>query len=555
MNKKTVFFITKIIFIVVTILAQDQVVLKMDFQIDARYLNLPVKNEQQTQRVCLTVAGKIIREFDLQLAESKPDFWVFIDLQDHKGSIAKIQLETPSKGLDLIYLSDAFAGADSLYQESLRPQFHFTSQRGWNNDPNGLVWHNGEYHLYYQHNPFGWSWGNMHWGHAVSPDLIHWKELPTALKPPTYQDMAFSGSAVVDKQNTSGFSKDGIVPLVAAFTSTGRGECISYSLDNGRTFTEYENNPVLKHVGRDPKVFWYEPGEHWVMVVYDEKKKVYEDVQYDERTLQIYTSSDFKKWEYQSENRDFFECPELFELEVDGDPKNTKWIMYGGNGQYLIGGFDGKVFIPETPRYELHHGNFYASQTYNNTPDGRRIQIGWGSGIESRGMPFNQLMLFPTELTLSSCDDGLRMLPKPIREIELLHKKKHEWRNVLLSKDNEFSTGIKQDILHIVAEFEILDNFVFGLVINGFEIKYDAQNYQLNKIFMRPIDNQIKLEILVDRTCIEIFGNDGRVYIPKAHVATEDQLDIKTLIDTPGWQGQKRSLLKHLVVYELESIW
>ena len=237
-------------------------------------------------------------------------------------TLAVDRLREGSQGLAAVHQADTIAGSEDLYRERLRPQFHFSSRRGWLNDPNGLVYHKGEYHLFYQHNPYGWAWGNMHWGHAVSTDLVHWQELPIAIYPHRFGDWAFSGSAVVDRQNTAGFKKGDEDVLVAAYTSTGRGECIVYSHDRGRTFTEYDGNPVVKHSGRDPKILWHAPGKHWVMAVYDEAD--------DKRGIAFYTSPDLKKWEQQSKIDGYFECPDIFELPVDGDRSRRKWVLVRG---------------------------------------------------------------------------------------------------------------------------------------------------------------------------------------------------------------------------------
>ena len=241
--------------------------------IEKRFLNLPVKNHAPKHRVKLLVDGQIAREFEIELADREPDFWVFLDLAPFQGKHAVIQVDglgADSTALSAIEQADQIKGAEDLYHEALRPQFHFSSQRGWNNDPNGLVFYQGEYHLYYQHNPYGWDWGNMHWGHAISTDLVHWQELPIALYPHQFGDWAFSGSAVVDRDNTGGFKTGREAPLVAAYTSTGRGECIVFSNDRGRTWTEFNGNPVVKHEGRDPRLLWHRPTKRWVMAVYDE---------------------------------------------------------------------------------------------------------------------------------------------------------------------------------------------------------------------------------------------------------------------------------------------
>ena len=281
--------------------------------LDKRFLNLPVRHRAPKQRVKLLVEGQVAREFEIELALGEPDFWVFLDLAPFQGKRALLQadaLPADSAALSAIELSDQIKGAENLYHEALRPQFHFSSRRGWNNDPNGLVYYQGEYHLFYQHNPYGWDWGSMHWGHAVSPDMVHWQELPIALYPRQFGDWVFSGSAVVDRANTAGFQTGKEAPLVAAFTSTGRGECIVFSNDRGRTWTEFSGNPVVRHQGRDPRLLWHRPTKRWVMAVYDELDG--------KRWIAFYTSPDLKQWKFESRIEGFYECPDLFELPVNG---------------------------------------------------------------------------------------------------------------------------------------------------------------------------------------------------------------------------------------------
>ena len=247
--------------------------LRDEFTIASRYLHLPVKTGAPMRRMKFIVGKDIVREFDIELDLSKdPQVWAFADVEAFKGKklIVEVMLPGDENRSPAFAESDDVPEGEKVYREKHRPLFHYTSRFGWLNDPNGLVYHDKEWHLFYQHNPFGVNWGNMHWGHAVSPDLVRWKELGIGLYPKKYGDMAFSGSAVVDKGNTSSWGTKEKPPLVLAFTSTARGECIAYSNDSGRTWTEYDKNPVLKHVGRDPKLVWYEKGNHWVMAVYDE---------------------------------------------------------------------------------------------------------------------------------------------------------------------------------------------------------------------------------------------------------------------------------------------
>ncbi|MBE0536965.1 MAG: glycoside hydrolase family 32 protein [Phycisphaerae bacterium] len=521
-----------------------------EIRLDKRYLNLPVKTGAAKRRMSLIIDGRTVREFEIELADGEPDFWCFVDVAGFAGRQATIKINAvgrDSKGLANIVCDDKIIGAEDLYREKHRQQFHFSSRRGWLNDSNGLVYYKGEYHLYYQHNPYGWAWGNMHWGHAVSTDLVHWKELPIAIYPHTFGDWAFSGSAVVDTENTAGFKTGDEDVIVAAYTSTGRGECIAFSNDRGRTFAEYEGNPVVKHRGRDPKVFWYAPGNHWVMAVYHETDG--------KQTIAFHTSPDLKHWQYQSLIDGFYECPEIFELPVDGNGAKKRWVLYAADGAYMIGSFDGKTFTPDGGKICFNYGNcFYASQTFNDMPesDGRRIQVAWGR-IATPGMPFNQCMLFPTELTLCTTDEGIRMFAAPAKEIATLHKLERRWENRTIKPGENILADLRGKLFHIVAEFEPGDATQVGFNIRGTSIIFDAETHSLicldKKAPLRAVNGKIRLELLVDRNSIEIFANDGRIYMPMGIVLPEENKTIELL--TMG----DDTLVRSLAVYELNSAW
>lgn len=394
-----------------TAIQADDITLK----ITKRYLNLPVSHQVDRKKMAFTIDGKQEREFVIRLASGTPDYWVFCDMASLQGK--EITISYDGEGLARIFQDDKIAGHDSIYHEKARPQLHYTPRRGWNNDPNGLVWHDGEYHLFYQHNPYEKEWENMHWGHAVSHDLLHWKELDEALYP-DHNGTAFSGSAVIDYDNTSGFGTKDNPAMVALYTGAGtkQVQCVAYSLDKGRTWSKYEKNPVIdsgekwKTVDtRDPKVFWYKPNGEWVMVLNERDGH------------SIYTSPDLKEWTYQSHVTGFWECPELFELPIDGNPNHTKWVMYGASGTYMLGTFNGKKFTPEAGKYYNCTGSIYAAQTFTNIPesDGRRIQIGWDR-VDHPGLPINGCMTLPTELTLRTTKEGVRMFCNPIKELESL---------------------------------------------------------------------------------------------------------------------------------------
>jgi len=529
---------------------RDMLDQRKEITVAGKYLHLPVTNGAAKRRMKLVVDGRVVREFEIELADAAPDWWAFLDLTPFAGKKATLQadnLPRYSHGLAQIGQGDEIREAGSLYQEKHRPQFHFSSQRGWNNDSNGLVFYRGEYHLYYQHNPYGVQWGNMHWGHAVSDDLVHWEELPIALYPREFGDWCFSGSAVVDGNNTGGFKTGADSPIVVAYTSTGRGECIAYSNDRGRTFAEFEGNPVVRHAGRDPKVIWYGPGRHWVMAVYDETDG--------QRMIAFHTSTDLKKWEYQSRIDGFYECPELFELAVDGDRRNRKWVLHAADGDYRIGSFDGRAFTAESDKQRFSYGNcFYASQTYNNLParDGRRVQIAWGR-VEMPGMPFNQMMLFPVELTLRTTAEGVRMFARPVREIERLHERSRTWKDLTVPVGITPLPGVEGELFHVRAVFRPGGAGKVGLVVRGTEVVYNASEQQLSCLdktaALSPVDGVVRLELLVDRTSIEVFGNDGRVYMPMGVIPPDNNQSLRIL--TEGGSAK----FDALEIHHVRSVW
>jgi fructan beta-fructosidase len=515
----------------------------------SRYLHLPVRQDAPTRRLRVISDMRIVREFDIKLAGSQPQFEVFLDLQPFQGQtlVLETQLPTESKALELIKLAADVPDTGRLCREARRPQFHFTSRRGWLNDPNGLLWFVGEYHLFYQHNPYGWEWGNMHWGHAVSRDLVHWTELPIALYPKQYGDWCFSGSGVVDRHNTSGFGSAGAPPLVAAFTSTGRGECIIFSNDRGRTWGEYEGNPVVRHVGRDPRLLWHEPTKRWVMAVYDETGGA--------RSIVFHSSPDLKEWSYESRIDGFFECPELVELPVQGNAGRRLWVLYAADGEYRLGTFDGHRFTPETGKIRLWHGNFYASQTFSDTPDGRRIQIGWGNGIAFPSSPFNQQMTLPCELTLRTTTEGVRLFARPVAELASLRGKEHAFDDLTVERGEQALAGPVGNLLEINAQAEVGDQGAFTFNVRGTPVGYDVVKRVLScgdvSAPLARHGSTIRLRILLDRGSIEVFGNDGRVAISRAVAAENQKPGLSVAVSAASPPVKFRSIR----VYELGSAW
>jgi fructan beta-fructosidase len=318
--------------------------------IQHRYLYLPVRDGAPKRLVRLLLHGKPAMGFEVEWAEGQPDYWAFCDLASYRGQTLAIELDGSEVSPEAITVGDAVPDAEGLYREPYRPQFHFSSRRGWNNDPNGLMYYRGEYHLFYQHNPYGWKWGNMHWGHAISRDLVHWQELGDALYPDALGTM-FSGSGVVDWGNTAGLQTGEEKTLVCIYTAAGdtsalsKGQpftqCIAASNDRGRSWRKYEGDPVLGHIvahNRDPKVIWHAPTGRWIMALY-----------LDKNDYALFASPDLKGWTRICDVAlpGCSECPDLFELPVDGEAANTRWVFWGANGTYRLGAFDGRGFVPE----------------------------------------------------------------------------------------------------------------------------------------------------------------------------------------------------------------
>lgn len=544
------------------------------------YFHFPVGMDAPSRLVKLQRDGQSIREFEIQFATGEPDFWVYLETHEFRGETLTLVAEQRRyENSDLLQLVSAGSepkNFDTYYKEKLRPQFHYSSPRGWNNDPNGMVYYDGEYHLFYQRNPFGWDWGNMTWGHAVSTDMLHWKNLPDALHPDASGTM-FSGTAIVDKDNVAGFKTGDEDPVILFYTSAGGTnpwskdvpytQSIAYSNDRGRTFTKYAGNPIIEFIvkgNRDPKVFWHEPTQQWSMVLF-----LVED------ELAFFTSDNLKDWTEHSRINGFFECPELFELPVDGDSDNMKWVLHGAAGDYMIGDFDGKSFKPETEIIKYSHAPyFYASQTFNNVPeeDGRRIQIGWARYVNTPGMPFNQMMNFPVALSLRTTSDGIRMCPMPIREIENLYESETTFGKDSIKPGDNPLNGFKGELFDIDADIEVLGAGRVGLRIRDFEIAYDTNATLLTctraetgtpareidkdqpdgkaSAKLEPNDGRIQLRILVDTTSIEIYANNGEVFMPMGAVS-EDGQEKRLELFVEGGTAKVRSL----AIRELESVW
>lgn len=470
-----------------------------------RYLLLPIQEEKQQAQVLLDTGHDTDTWMDVRLARNGVDYYVPFALGEGNTATVKILgLAQDALALNLLKLSDTFNTANTDYY---RPSYHFTPAYGWMNDPNGMVYKDGEYHLYYQYNPYGSKWGNMHWGHAVSRDLIHWQHLDPAIARDTLGHI-FSGSSVVDIHNTAGYGKNAIIALyTSASDKNGQIQCMAYSTDNGRTFTKYENNPVLTPFDglrdfRDPKVFWYEKGKCWYMIVSADKE------------TRFYKSKNLKKWEYVSafgngmgQQPCQYECPDFFQLPVNGDPNNMKWVMimninpgclFGGSAtEYFVGDFDGKNFTcadAHEAKWMDYGKDHYATVTFSNTGN-RVLAMTWMSNWQYADLtPFKQnrgANGLPRELKLFELDNKYYIQEGVAPEVMALRKETKELGNLTIEKEKDLA-GIASGMN---GAFEIeADVTADANGIAGIEIYNNKQERTLVYIDMK------NRRIVTDRT-------------------------------------------------------
>ncbi|UJF33904.1 glycoside hydrolase family 32 protein [Paenibacillus hexagrammi] len=459
-----------------------------------------------------------------------------------------------------------------------RPKFHFTPLSNWMNDPNGLVYFEGEYHLFYQYHPYGMTWGPMHWGHAVSKDLVSWEHLPIALEPDEHGQI-FSGSAVVDWHDTTGFF-GGKAGLVAIFTHHDQDpgservrerQSLAYSEDSGRTWTKYSGNPVLADSRfpdfRDPKVFWHGPTSQWILILASGQ------------TVSIYHSTNLKDWSFASQFGEgegahigVWECPDLFELPVDGDPSRTKWVMLvsignspeyveGSRTQYFVGQFDGTTFKnddePEAVRWLDAGRDNYAGVSWSDIPgqDGRRIYIGWMSNWKYANLTptegWRSAMTLPRTLELASRGDQTILIQKPIAELQRLKEDGYVFENVEVEPGTQLLSTFALSSFQLEVEFELQTASEFGFKLHMSESSETVVGYVPAKqevfvdrsrsgntgfhadfpgrhaVQVLPQHGRIKLNVWVDACSVEVFAGEGEAVITDLLFPQEGQSGIE----------------------------
>ncbi|TWT72880.1 glycoside hydrolase family 32 protein [Allorhodopirellula solitaria] len=463
---------------------------------------------------------------------------------------------------------------DTGYDQARRPQFHFSSRRNWLNDPNGMVYDGEKYHLFFQHNPHATTWGNMTWGHATAPDMMHWTQHDHSLLPYSVdarEGTIFSGTMVTDHNNSLGKQVGETETLAAFFTFATKPkfyQAMAYSTDRGETWTYWnEGRAVVPNQGfdrgeRDPKVFWHEASKQWVMALWVER---------DPGRIRFFTSDNLTDWTFASDlMRDWaFECVDVVFLPVDGDESNTKCVLYDASFDYEIGSFDGEKFTSESGPLKAGGGNFYAAQTFYDQPQGRAVQIGWMRGgpnaAEIYDVPFNQQMSFPCEMTLHGTAEGTRLAYQPIDEIKSLVRQTHRKSDTELAPGDNLIADLEPlDLVDMTIEFDpaTAKSIVFDLP--GVQVVYDAERAtttytgatgkgesEVRTLLpnLQPRSGRVRLRFLIDRISLEAYAFNGDDF---RAVYTSPQTAAKThSIQAIG--GTAR--IHELTINRLESIW
>lgn len=568
-------------------LVSEQSIVSLD--VKENYMLLPVQDDAPEGKIC--IVRNNVQEgtlMNVRLARERVDSYVPFELSAYKGQHISIDIQgVPANALcwKELKMSDSF---DMTNKEKFRPVYHHTPAYGWMNDPNGMFYKDGVYHLYFQYNPYGSVWGNMHWGHSTSTDLMHWKFEGCTIVPDAWGAI-FSGSCVVDHENTAGFGKEAVVAFYTSAKSTPWGDVqsqsMAYSLDNGKTFVKYEGNPILTSSEkdfRDPKVFWYAPGKHWVMILAVGQH------------MEIYSSVNLKEWKKESEfgamqgaHGGVWECPDLVEIPVEGT-REKKWVLicnlnpggpFGGSAaQYFVGSFDGKKFVNESPtqtKWMDWGKDNYATVTWNNAPDGRCIALGWMSNWQyANNVPTRQYRSANTlarDLTLYREGQELYLKSTPSVEVKKARGKKVSIPSFRVSEKHEIVNLFEEK--QGAYEVEILiqnagaSKIAFCLLNDKGEkvsMYYDLNRKQFvmdrsesgtvdfSKDFpavtVAPanVDKELTLRLFVDRSSIEAFGEDGKFVMTNLVFPSQPYVKMCFEADKNGYA------VKTLNVYKLQ---
>ena len=515
----------------------------MKIEIKSKYLIFPVNNFATSKTMCFYKDGKEVYKLNIRLDNVAPDYYAYIDLSRFYGSVLDISV---SPDMEIKFTEADEINIEGLYNEVYRPQIHFTTKNGWINDPNGLIYFNGEYHMFYQHNPCENNWGNMHWGHAVSKDIIHWEERDIALFPDMTGAM-FSGCAIVDEKNLLGLQSGDVKTVLLYYTATEPYmQYVAYSTDGLKSVKKLDKAvvPTIEKFNRDPKVIFCEEWRAYVMALYLEK-----DV------YGLLRSDDLLNWKLvqkiaMSGDR---ECPDLFSITADNGEK--MWVLMGANDRYIVGKMQKNSFVPVQDAASLNYGGTaYAGQSFSNLEDGRCVRIDWDRWNISTPRISGQMSI-PMELSLSKRDDQYYLCANPVKELDCLVKTKEHIDNFELKAD------VKKRIELEGAPYEFkmkckLGNGVIKMTLFGclYTIDLGANSLKYGNGRSVPIaltSDGFELTLIVDKCSAELYLDGGKIY--------SGSVDEKTVCDynLPYLElsSSNDTTLEYLEIYKLGSVW
>lgn len=525
----------------------------MDIHITRRYLKIGIGFEAVSKNLSFYHEGTLVLDLDLRMDMHAPDTYAYLDMARFLDKRLQIRV-MPEIALrfELVDVPDE----TGIYTEKYRPAAHFSAKRGWLNDPNGLFYDEGRYHMFFQHNPVDLHWGNIHWGHAVSSDLVHWEQLPDALFPDTL-GLVFSGSAIIDSKNLTGLGNGEHAPILLFYTAGGGcstlsagkefSQCLAYSTDGGITFVKYGGNPLIPTMtgsNRDPKVVFDPVCGMYYMALYMEKN-----------TYAVFTSANLLDWKKSQEIilSEDSECPDFYPLRL-GKQGTRYWVYSGASDRYLIGTVTNGYFKQIQPAHRLHYGDsHYAAQTFSHVPDtdGRTLRIAWNRApIPASG--FNGAMCFPVEMSLRQIDGNFMLCALPVGEISLLYRKRQVYESIVVETGMAYRCGLEGKAQDLLLEFdEVPDRFDISLL--GYDIHVEAALNRLEcKTGTMPLfarNGRIKLRILTDTNGLEIFADQGQAHFCAAHIA---DYNLDALVLKAGASPLK---ICQLQVASLRSIW
>lgn len=517
----------------------------MEITITKKYMVFPTNTHAQNKLLCFSKEGRSLYEFNIKLDNYAPDFYAYIDVSRFQG--LKLDLSVDPE-MEISYRESDCMDIPGLYREHLRPQVHFSPKNGWLNDPNGLIYLDGVYHMFFQHNPAGNHWDNLHWGHAVSTDLIHWEEKDIALFLGENGNI-FSGSSILDKDNLLGVGEEAHGAALLYYTATTHPftQRLAYSTDQFETIKEYAVEPIIPHMvggNRDPKVVFCEELNAYVMVLY-----------FIENRYGLLSSANLVDWKLIQEIQfpGEAECPDL--IVIPGEKGGKRWVLMGANDRYIVGKFREGEFVPLQEPMALHYGSAaYAGQTFSNMPDNRIVRICWDRWY-SKSTKFNGQMGIPMELTVAECDGQILLCANPVKEIAQIYSSRQVVTDRMVGPDMTQSIPLedKPYLIKIKGTYtkDVVLNFnIFGC---GFSVNFSENQLILgnNRMPVSIHEETLELTLLVDRCSMEIFADGGKAYLSAVEEGTICDRNLPWFHIT----SDAAYCLECLEMYSLNSIW